>query len=460
MTPPVQTRRSGIKAKPAPGPLPLVAVVGRPNVGKSTLVNRIVGGREAIVEKHPGVTRDRKPLDADWAGREFIIVDTGGWLVAGDSLDRQVSAQAERAIAEASVVLFVLDTAIGITDEDGQVAELLRRAGQPVIVVANKVDAESRESDAWAFARLGLGDPYPVSAQHGRGTGDLLDAVVAALPAEAPPDDAGGDGERDGDALDEAVRVNAVAIVGRPNVGKSTLFNRLIGDERSVVHDLPGTTRDTVDTVVTSEAGSIRFVDTAGMRRRAKESEGAEYYSLVRALQAIDRADAALLVIDATAGITRQDQRLAERVDAAGNPVVILLNKWELIDAEARASVLVDLEDRLSFLAYAPVLKVSALTGLGVHKLVPALRLAFEAYGRRVSTAELNRVIALAQAAHRSPHGRVLYATQGATDPPTFTLFTSAKLPATYLRYLEHRIRDEFGFGPTPLKLRVRRRAS
>jgi GTP-binding protein len=459
MSPTVQARRAGIQAIPAAGPLPVVAVVGRPNVGKSTLVNRIVGGREAIVEQHPGVTRDRKPLDADWAGRDFTIVDTGGWLVAGDSLERQVSAQAERAIAEAAVVLLVLDTAIGITDEDGQVAGLLRRAGQPVIVVANKVDADSRESDAWAFARLGLGDPYPVSALHGRGTGDLLDAVVAALPPEAVADDAG-DGERDGDALDEAARVNSVAIVGRPNVGKSTLFNRLIGDERSVVHDLPGTTRDTIDTVVTSEAGSIRFVDTAGMRRRAKESEGAEYYSLVRALQAIDRADAALLVIDATAGITRQDQRLAERVDAAGNPVVILLNKWELIDTEARASVIIDLEDRLSFLAYAPVLKVSALTGLGVHKLVPALRLAFEAYGRRVSTAELNRVLALAQAAHRSPHGRVLYATQGATDPPTFTLFTSAKLPATYLRYLEHRIREEFGFGPTPLKLRVRRRAS
>jgi GTP-binding protein len=459
VSPALGAPRAGIQAQPSPGPLPVVAVVGRPNVGKSTLVNRIVGGREAIVEQRPGVTRDRKPLDADWAGRDFTIVDTGGWLGAGDSLDRQVSAQAERAIAEASVVLLVLDTAIGITDEDGQVAGLLRRAGQPVIVVANKVDAESRESDAWAFARLGLGDPYPVSALHGRGTGDLLDAVVAALPPEAVSDDAG-DGERDGEARNEEARVNSVAIVGRPNVGKSTLFNRLIGDERSVVHDLPGTTRDTIDTVVTSEAGSIRFVDTAGMRRRAKESEGAEYYSLVRALQAIDRADAALLVIDATAGITRQDQRLAERVDAAGNPVVILLNKWELIDTEARASVIIDLEDRLSFLAYAPVLKVSALTGLGVHRLVPALRLAFEAYGRRVSTAELNRVLALAQAAHRSPHGRVLYATQGATDPPTFTLFTSAKLPATYLRYLEHRIREEFGFGPTPLKLRVRRRAN
>jgi GTP-binding protein len=441
-----------------PRHLPRVAVVGRPNVGKSTLVNRIVGRQEAIVEQRPGVTRDRKFLDAEWAGREFTIVDTGGWLAAGDGLDQQVSAQAERAIRDADAVLFVLDTAIGITDEDARVAGLLRRMGPPVILVANKVDADSRDADAWQFSRLGLGDPHPVSALHGRGTGDLLDAVVAALPE--PPPEAAGEGVGDGDGGDPAAaRVSAVAIVGRPNVGKSTLFNRLIGDERAVVHDVGGTTRDTIDTVVTTDSGAIRFIDTAGMRRRAKEAVGAEYYSLVRALQAIDRADAALLVIDATAGVTRQDQRLAERIDAAGNPVVLMLNKWELLTPERRLAVLDEIDDRLSFLAYAPVLKVSALTGLGVHKLLPALRNALEAYGRRVPTAELNRVLAGAQAAHRSPHGRILYATQGATDPPTFTLFTSAKLPATYLRYLERRIREHFGFGPTPLKLRVRRRS-
>ena len=443
--------------------LPVVAVVGRPNVGKSTLVNRIVGRREAIVEERPGVTRDRKPLEADWAGRSFTIVDTGGWLTAGDALDRQVSAQAERAISAATAILLVVDTTVGITDEDAAVAGLLRRSGRPVVVVANKVDADSRDTDAWAFTRLGLGDPVAVSALHGRGTGDLLDSVVAILPPapDEPVGATGWDATEAEAAADAAAprRISAVAIVGRPNVGKSTLFNRLIGDERAVVHDLPGTTRDTIDTVVESEAGTIRFVDTAGMRRRAKEAEGAEYYSLVRALQAIDLADAALLVIDATAGVTRQDQRLAERVDAAGNPVVMILNKWELLDAEGRLAVLAELEDRLSFLAYAPVLKVSALTGLGVHKLAPALRLALEAYGRRVPTAELNRLVKEAQAAHRSPHGRILYATQGATDPPTFTLFTSAKLPATYLRYIERRIREHFGFGPTPLKLRVRRRA-
>jgi GTP-binding protein len=249
-----------------------------------------------------------------------------------------------------------------------------------------------------------------------------------------------------------------VAIVGRPNVGKSTLFNRLVGEERAVVHDVPGTTRDAIDTVVETEDGPITFVDTAGMRRRAKEAEGAEYYSLVRALQAIDRADAALLVIDAREGVTHQDQRLAERVDAAGSPIVVVLNKWEGLTAERRAEVVAQIEDRLVFLAYAPVLKISAKTGLGVHKLLPALGQAIDAYHRRVPTGELNKLMAEAQSAHPSPSGRVLYATQGATDPPTFTLFATRRLAPTYLRYLERRIREHFDFGPTPLKLRVRQR--
>jgi GTP-binding protein len=429
---------------------PVVAVVGRPNVGKSTLVNRIVGRREAIVEENPGVTRDRKILPADWAGREFDIVDTGGWLAAGDSLARQVSAQAERAIAGAAVVLLIVDATVGVTEEDARVAALLRRLGRPTLVIANKVDGDSRDVDAWAFSRLGLGDPRPVSALHGRGTGDLLDEVVALLPPEAVVEEAAGD----------SVEAPAVAIVGRPNVGKSTLFNRLIGDERSIVHDLPGTTRDTVDTLVSTPEGELRFIDTAGMRRRVREAEGAEYYSLVRALQALDRAQAALLVIDATEGITRQDQRLAERVDAAGSPVVMLLNKWDLLDAEERARVMAEVEDRLAFLAYAPVLKVSARTGLGLHRLYPALQASLAASKRRVPTGELNRVLAEAQAAQRSPGGRVLYATQGATDPPTFTLFATKAIPAPYLRYLERRIREHFDLGPTPLVFRVRRRAT
>jgi GTP-binding protein len=437
----------------------VVAVVGRPNVGKSTLVNRIVGKRIAIVEEKPGVTRDRKVLPAEWRGRSFSVVDTGGWLPHGSPLDQQVTAQAERAIKLADVILLVVDTTVGVTDEDARVASILRRSGRPALVVANKVDASTRESDAWTFERLGLGDPIMVSALHGRGAGDLLDEVVARLPASSPEEEAAADASPVSGADDqEGPHVISVAIVGRPNVGKSTLFNRLIGEERSVVHDLPGTTRDTVDTVVETPDGPIRFVDTAGLRRRVKEAEGAEYYSLVRALQAIDGAEAALFVIDATEGVTHQDQRLAERVDGAGNPIVICLNKWELLDATQRAQVMIDIEDRLSFLSYAPVLKISALTGLGVHKLMPRLAESVEAYHRRVPTRELNKLIGEAQAAQASPGGRILYATQGATDPPTFTLFATKTVPATYLRYLERRIREHFGFGPTPLKLRVRRR--
>jgi GTP-binding protein len=429
--------------------LPVVAIVGRPNVGKSTLVNRIVGRREAIVEEQPGVTRDRKELETDWRDRRFLIVDTGGWMAGGEGLDAKVSEQAERAIKGADVVLFVADATIGVTEEDDRVATVLRRAKRPVVVVVNKVDSEHRETDAWDFARLGLGEPLAVSALHGRQVGDLLDAVVALLPPpgpeELPADDTG--------------KVPSVAVVGRPNVGKSTLFNRLIGDDRSVVHDQPGTTRDSIDTVVETPDGPIRFIDTAGMRRKSRIVEGTEYYSLVRALQSVDRADAAMLVIDASEGVTHQDQRLAERIDAAGSPVLIVLNKYDLLGAEERADIAEQVGDRLAFLGYAPVLKISALTGKGVHRLLPALQEAIDAYHRRVPTRELNEVVQAAQAAQPAPGARVLYATQGATDPPTFTLFSNRPLPAPYLRYLERRIREHFGFGPTPLKLRVRRRA-
>ena len=436
-----------------PSTLPTVAIVGRPNVGKSTLVNRISGRRSAIVEDTPGVTRARKEVEAEWIGRAFTLVDTGGWLPGGTDLDAKVTAQSERAIAAADVVLLVVDATIGVTDEDERMAQLLRRLKRPTFVAANKVDSETREPDIWEFAALGLGDPMPVSAIHGRGTGDLLDLVVAALPP-APDEPAPTD---EGEAEDGAVAFS-VAIVGRPNVGKSTLFNRLVGEERSVVHDLAGTTRDSVDTVLETDEGRIRFVDTAGLRRRGKEADGPEYYSLVRALQSIDSSDTALLVIDATEGVTHQDQRLAERIDAAGSPVVIVLNKWEVPDEERKAEVQHQVADMLAFLTYAPVLKVSALTGLGVHKLLPALLQAEEAYSKRVPTAVLNRVIQAAQSAHAPPHGRIQYATQGAIHPPTFTLFASQDLPAPYLRYLERTIREHFQLGPTPLKIRVRRR--
>jgi GTP-binding protein len=437
--------------------LPVVAIVGRPNVGKSTLVNRFAGGRQAIVEAQPGVTRDRKELVAEWAGRAFRVVDTGGWIAGGGNLDQEVSRQAERAVAQADVIILVVDVTVGITEEDARVASLLRGAAPPAVVVVNKVDDGSRESDAWAFTQLGLGDPYAVSALHGRGSGDLLDAVVAALPPAAAPQ------TRPEAEPEPEAGPFSIAIVGRPNVGKSTLFNRLVGDERAVVHDEPGTTRDSIDTVIETEDGPLRFVDTAGMRRRSRIDEPTEYYSLVRALESVDRADAALLVIDATAGVTHQDQRLAERVDAAGTAAIVVLNKWDLTDADQRRDVLGQAADRLEFLAYAPLVKVSALTGRNLRHVLPALREAEAAYHRRVPTAALNRVITDAQQRQPPPvvrkrRPRVLYATQGAADPPTFTLFATHKLPQTYLRYLEHRIREAFELGPTPVKIRVRLR--
>ena len=435
--------------------LPVVAIVGRHNVGKSTLMNRVLGSRVAIVEEKPGVTRDRKEVEADWLGRHFRLVDTGGWLAGGSELDRKVSAQSRQAVQDADVVLFVVDAKVGVTDEDAQVASLLRSTTAPVLVVANKVDDTSHEAQVWELLSLGLGDPYPVSALHGRGTGDLLDAVIADLPAPEGLDDAGPVREAAPDGI------VSVALVGRPNVGKSTLFNRLLGEDRAVVHDLPGTTRDAVDTVVETDLGPLRFIDTAGMRRRSRIDEGTEYFSMVRALKAVDGADVALLVIDATEGITHQDQRLAERVDGAGCPIVVLLNKWELLDEDERKDVLYQLGQKLHFLGESAVLRISALTGRGVHRLLPALQDSIEAYHTRIPTRQVNDVIRRAQQAQPGPHGaRVLYATQGATDPPTFTLFTNKTVPPSYLRYLERSLREAFHLEATPIKLRVRRRGS
>jgi GTP-binding protein len=436
--------------------LPTVAIVGRPNVGKSTLVNRIVGKRVAIVEEKPGVTRDRKEVEAEWLGVPFRLVDTGGWIPGGTDLDAKVSRQSEQAIREADVVLVVVDAVTGVTEEDARVAQVVREmAGGQVLLAANKVDDAGREGLIWEAMSLGLGEPVGVSALHGRGSGELLDRLVELLPEPEPAEEPQEDEE---DAPEE--RIFSVALVGRPNVGKSTLFNRLIGEERAVVHDMPGTTRDTVDTIVETDEGPIRFVDTAGMRRKAKIEEGTEYYSLVRALQAVDKSDVALLVVDSTVGVTAQDQRLAERIDAAGSPIVVLLNKHELLtDAEERADLDWQVKERLHFIGDAPVIKISALTGKGVHKLLPALSMSIEDYHRRVPTRRVNEVLRAAQQAQPGPHGvKVLYATQAATDPPTFTLFANREIPAPYLRYLERRLREDFDLGATPIKMRVRRR--
>jgi GTP-binding protein len=431
--------------------LPVVVIVGRPNVGKSTLFNRFVGGQVAIVEDQPGVTRDRFEREVEWTGKRFMLVDTGGWMPEGTPLDEKVSRQVEEAAAKADLVLFVVDTGIGLTDDDELIAGWLRRVSRPVLLVTNKVDSERRESDTWDFLALGFGEPHSVSALHGRKSGDLLDLILEQI--EAVDDDV--DEER------ESTQPNAprVAIVGRPNVGKSTLFNRLVGEDRSITHDMPGTTRDAIDTLVETPDGSITFVDTAGMRRKSRVDESAEYYSFVRALRAVDESDVALLVIDATEGITGQDQRLAERIDAAGSPMIVVLNKWEMLDTDAKDQLDADVRRQLYFIGDTPVLKISALTGKGVHRLLPLIGESIEGYRKRVATTDVNRVIAEAQ--QRQPAGagaRVLYALQGASDPPTFTLFVNRELPQHYLRYLERCIRERFEFGSTPIKMRVRKR--
>jgi GTP-binding protein len=433
---------------------PTVAVIGRPNVGKSTLVNRIIGRREAIVEERPGVTRDRNEFEVTWAGCDFTLIDTGGWLPKSRSekeIDDKVSKQSELAIYQADVTILVVDARVSPTVEDTLIAEMLRGREKPTFLAANKIDDVNHEIGMWEYLSMGLGEPNPVSALHGRGTADLLDLVIAVMPEL----------HSDSDELEEAESENAVAvaIVGRPNVGKSTLFNKLIGEERAVVHDQAGTTRDAIDTVIETEIGVIKFVDTAGMRRKARISEDTEYYSLVRALNAIDKAHIALLVIDSTIGVTHQDQRLAERIDAAGCPIVIVFNKWELVDTDERDMLMIQIERKLGFLGDPPVMKTTAISGKGVHRLYPILTDTISSYNQRVPTRKVNIIIRKAQSAHPAPGGaRVLYATQGATEPPTFTLFVNKKLPRTYIRYLENQLREQLELGSIPIKIRVRNR--
>jgi GTP-binding protein len=454
-------RGAGRRIRPTGGAT--VAVVGRPNVGKSTLVNRFLGRRDAIVEERPGVTRDRTAHRVTWRGRTFTVVDTGGWTPGWareeTAYDEAVSAQAEQATAAADLVVLVVDATVGITEEDAAAAQWLRALGVPVLLVANKVDDWSATAAPMValgeLAALGLGEPHPVSALHGQGSGDLLDEVHDRLRAagafDRPADDPDG--------------TPGVALVGRPNVGKSSLFNRILGEERTIVDARPGTTRDAVDTVVELPGGrAYRFVDTAGLRRRARRGDATEYYSTVRTVQALERAAVALLVVDASEPVGEQEQRLARQILDAGRGLLLVLNKWDLVDEERRERIDRERDRLLHFVDWAPLVRTSAVTGRAVDRLFPAIDRVLAQWERRIPTAQLNDWLADAVAATPPPlhHGRVVklrYVTQVAVGPPTFRVFTTGELPPAYLRYLVRRLREAFGFEGTPLEVRYRVRA-
>jgi len=431
--------------------LPVVAVVGRPNVGKSTLVNRILRRRAAVVEEKPGVTRDRREFAAEWAGRHFLVVDTGGWATRGDELVAGIRQQAEAAVSGADVVVFVADATTPFTEDDLAVSRLVQASGLPAVVAANKADGPGVDLEVGHLWGLGLGEPRPISALHGRGTGDLLDAIVALLPP--------------GEATPPADRVPTLAILGRPNVGKSTLLNRLLGRERVLVSPQPGTTRDPIDVVVELDGEPFRVWDTAGIRRASRVEEPTEYFSVVRAREALAEADVALLVADAAAGITHQDQRLAEEIADAGVGLIVLLNKWDAADPDAKETAEDGAADRLGFVDWAPLLRISALRGARLHRLPAAVRAVLEARRTRIATPDLNRRLRDWQEAHPAPtrrgrRPRIMYAVQAGIEPPTFVLFTRGELGPDYLRFLENRLRAQYGFAGTPLRLVARSRRS
>jgi GTP-binding protein len=435
------------------GPVPVLAVVGRPNVGKSTLVNRILGRREAVVEDVPGVTRDRVSYDATWAGRAFTVVDTGGWDPDARGMAERIKEQAEVAVTLADAVLFVVDATVGITDADEAVVRVLRKSLKPVILAANKVDDQRTEAEAYGLWNLGLGEPFPVSALHGRGSGDLLDAILAVLPE--PP----------AESFEAEAGPRRVAIVGRPNVGKSSLLNRLAGSERVVVDSVAGTTVDPVDELIELGGREWRFIDTAGIRKRVKEASGHEYYASLRTSTAIDRAEVAVLVLDADQSISEQDVRILQTVRDAGRALVIAFNKWDLVDEERRHYLEREIDLELVQVQWAPRINVTARTGWHVDRLVPALDKALEGWETRISTGALNSFLGRLVAEHPHPirsgkQPKILFGTQPSVAPPTFALFTSGKLDAGYERYIERRLREEFGFAGTPIVLhqRVRER--
>jgi GTP-binding protein len=429
--------------------LPVVAVVGRPNVGKSTLVNRMIGRREAVVQDVPGVTRDRVSYDATWNGRQFVLVDTGGWAPDAKGMAAQVTEQAELAVAAADAVVFVVDARVGTQDVDEAVVKVLRRSGKPVLLAANKVDDQRTEAEAAALWQLGLGEPMTVSALHGRGSGDLLDAILAAIP-QAPRMMSEGDrGPR------------RVAIVGKPNVGKSSLLNKVAGQQRVVVDDVAGTTVDPVDELVEVDGEIFRFIDTAGIRRRVKEASGHEYYASLRTHGAIERAEVCIAVVDASEPVTEQDLRILTSVEEAGRALVIAFNKWDLTDDERRRYLRREIERDLVHFEWASKINISALTGRHVDHLGAAIKEALAGWEMRVSTGRLNAFLGRIVAAHPHPvrggkQPRILFGTQAHAGPPTFVLFTTGELEPGYVRFLRRRLREEFGFQGTPVHVELR----
>ena len=434
-----------------PAARPVLAVVGRPNVGKSTLVNRFLGRREAVVQDIPGVTRDRVSYDAEWSGRDFVVVDTGGWVSDATGLPAQIAEQAELAIAAADAVLFVVDATVGTTDEDEAVVQVLRRSKKPVVLAANKVDDTRTETEAALMWNLGLGEPHPVSALHGRGSGDLLDAVLAAFP------------KNEGPYEPEARGPRRIAIVGKPNAGKSSLLNKLSGQQRSVVDSVAGTTVDPVDELVELDGVVYQFVDTAGIRRRVKEASGHEYYAFLRTQTAIERAEVVIVVIDASEPVTEQDLRILAMVEEAGRAMVLAYNKWDLTDEERRRYLYREIERDLGHVVWAPTVNISALTGRNVTKLSTAIAEALEGWETRISTGKLNAFLGKVAAAHPHPvrsgkQPRILFGTQAHACPPTFALFTSGQFDPQYVRFVERRLREDFGFKGSPVHVQVRAR--
>jgi GTPase len=430
-------------------PLPKVAVIGRQNVGKSTLVNRLFGRRETISDETPGVTRDRVEVETAWRDRRFALIDTGGYTRVTRGIESLVADQADRAAAEADLILLIVDAQAGVTEEDASLAKRLRRSPVPVLLIANKVDGEREEADVAGLYALGLGEPVPVSALHGRGAGDLLDRLVQLLPEVSEVEDAA-----DGGAPDEP----RFALVGRPNVGKSSIFNALVGEERSVVFEEAGTTRDNVDAVLGWPDGPVRFVDTAGMRRQTRVT-GVEYYSFVRATRAIERADVAVVVIEAPEGFTSEDKKIVVRVLDAGRALLIAANKWDLVEEKDRTFKI--LSEEAALFANATIMRTSATRGQGVHRLPPLLLELHRRWAHRVSTAKVNEVLQEAQRQLPTPRnaGNLHYATQVGSGPPSFVIFGGSREPdPSYQRYIENRLRRTFDYDGVPIRLTFRPR--